>query len=105
MPSHAPCQDDVETFLRFLVQAWNVFRPLFEIAVHNNGPASPALLQSGRDCSVLAEITAEPDRPYRRIGGCEISKPLPGPVRAAIVYQDQLVAIAYLLERLRDSLV
>src|SRR2546422_11644339 len=103
--SLAAREHDVEAFLRLRIEAWDVLGLLLEITVHDDCPSAPALGESGCDRRMLSEITAESDRAYGWIGHGERSQPVPRAVRASIVHEDQLVAIAYPAESSRDPLV
>ena len=53
--------DDVETLVRLSIEQGDIFRGVLQIAIHDDVPASPGVIDAGGQRVVLAEVTAELD--------------------------------------------
>ena len=86
----APRQHDVKTFLRFGIQARDLFGPVLQVAIHHHCPLAVAMVQPGGDAVVLAEIAAELDAFDPTILFGQALDDLPRPVTTAIFHQHDL---------------
>src|SRR5437879_1823273 len=103
--SPAAREDDIEAFLRLRVEARDVLRLLFQVAVHDHCPAPPTFCKPGGNRCVLAEVATETNRADRRITRRKCPQLLPCSVGTTVVDENQLVPRADRLESSCDPRV
>ncbi len=86
-------------------QPGDVLRRLLEIAVHDDRPITARLRQPGGDRGVLPEVAAQAQPANACIAQGQTPDDVPAAVEAAVVDQDDLVAIRDRLEGTRQPLV
>ena len=86
----APATHDVKAPGELFEQARNIGRVVLAIPVHGDDDIAPGLIDAGAQGGGLSEVLSELDHDHPGVPGRQGLEDGLGPVRASIVYQDDL---------------
>jgi hypothetical protein len=99
VPVHAPRRDQVRALLHPAEELRDLLGLILEIRVHREDDRVAALVEPGRERGRLAEVPAKAnDAGVLRVAHIERLEELRGAVPAAVVHEDDLVAVGDLGE-------
>jgi hypothetical protein len=100
----ADSDDNVQTFAYFLIEEWNVFRRVLQIAIHDHVPMGAGMIDTGRQGVMLSEIPTELKTANAPILPAKLLYERPGVIGAAVVHENDGEIIGNGWKRLDETL-
>src|SRR4051812_46992168 len=101
----APAGNHVVALFEFLEEVGDLVGVVLQVAVHGEDVLAGGMIEAGGQCRSLSEVAAQLDDENPAVHRRDLFEKLVGAVAGAVVYQDQLKSLAYLLHDLFEARV